>query len=97
LIPRKYKNIDKFAMLEDCTNLHHLVLGPKIQLIDQNGWDSALPTVPAAGTKIPGTDKVVTAPYWIATSGYQQGKRYTSRELEQITGRDQITIYDWAS
>ena len=96
-VTNEYKNIDKFAMLEDCTNLHHLVLGPKIQLIDQNGWDSALPTVPAAGTKIPGTDKVVTAPYWIATSGYQQGKRYTSRKLEQITGRDQITIYDWAS
>ncbi|NUF99027.1 BspA family leucine-rich repeat surface protein [Lactobacillus mellis] len=86
-----------FSMLEYCTNLHHLVLGPKTKLIDQNGWDSALPTVPAAGTKIPGTDRVVTAPYWVATSGYQQGKRYTSRELEQITGRDQVTTYDWDS
>ena len=96
-VTNEYQNIDKFAMLEDCTNLHHLVLGPKTKLIDQNGWDSALPAVPAAGTKIPGTDKTVTAPYWVATSGYQQGKRYTSSELEQLTGRDQVTTYDWAS
>ena len=96
-VTNEYKNIDKFAMLEDCTNLHHLVLGPKTKLIDPNGWDSALPAVPAAGTKIPGTDKVVTAPYWVATSGYQQGKRYTSSELEQLTGRDQVTTYDWDS
>ena len=89
--------LDKFAMLEDCNNLHHLVLGPKIQLIDPNGSNSALPAVPAAGTKIPGTDKVVTAPYWVATSGYQQGKRYTSDELQQLTGRDQVTTYDWDS
>ena len=88
---------DKFAMLEDCANLHHLVLGPKTQLIDPNGWISELPAVPAAGTKIPGTDKVVTAPYWVATSGYQQGQRYTSKELEQLTGRDQVTTYDWDS
>ncbi|MCX0279939.1 BspA family leucine-rich repeat surface protein [Bombilactobacillus mellis] len=86
-----------FAMLAGCTNLHHLVLGPKIQLIDQNGWISDLPAVPAAGTKIPGTDKIVTAPYWVATSGYQQGKRYTSDELQQLTGRDQVTTYDWDS
>ena len=86
-----------FSMLSGCTNLHHLVLGPKIQLIDPNGSNSALPAVPAAGTKIPGTDKTVTAPYWVATSGYQQGKRYTSSELEQLTGRDQVTTYDWAS
>ena len=88
---------DKFAMLEDCANLHHLVLGPKTQLIDPNGWISELPAVPAAGTKIPGTDKTVTASYWVATSGYQQGQRYTSDELEQLTGRDQVTTYDWAS
>ena len=86
-----------FSMLEDCNNLHHLVLGPKTKLIDQNGEDSALPAVPAAGTKIPGTDKTVTAPYWVATSGYQQGQRYTSKELEQLTGRDQVTTYDWDS
>ena len=97
-VTNEYQNIiDKFAMLEDCTNLHHLVLGPKTKLIDPNGWDSALPAVPAAGTKIPGTDKTVTAPYWVATSGYQQGQRYTSEELEQLTGRDQVTTYDWAS
>ena len=86
-----------FTMLTGCTNLHHLVLGPKIQLIDPNGWTSDLPAVPAVGTKIPGTDKTVTAPYWVATSGYQQGKRYTSDELQQLTGRDQVTTYDWDS
>ena len=87
----------KFSMLAGCTNLNHLVLGPKIQLIDPNGSNSTLPAVPAAGTKIPGTDKTVTAPYWVATSGYQQGKRYTSDELQQLTGRDQVTTYDWDS
>ena len=90
-------SVVNFAMLEDCNNLHHLVLGPKTQLIARNGRNSALPAVPAAGTKIPGTDKIVTAPYWVATSGYQQGKRYTSDELQQLTGRDQVTTYDWDS
>ena len=85
------------GMLAGCINLHHLVLGPKTKLIDLNNYNSKLPVVPAAGTKIPGTDKVVTAPYWVATSGYQQGKRYTSKELEQLTGRDQVTTYDWDS
>ena len=86
-----------FSMLADCTNLHHLVLGPKTKLIDQQGSNSDLSAVPAAGTKIPGTDKAVTAPYWVATSGYQQGQRYTSDELQQLTGRDQVTTYDWDS
>ena len=86
-----------FSILADCTNLHHLVLGPKIQLIGPNGSNSDLSAVPAAGTKIPGTDRVVTAPYWVATNGYQQGQRYTSDELQQLTDRDQVTTYDWAS
>ena len=88
---------DMRAMLDGCNNLHHLVLGPKTKLIDLNGSNSDLSAVPAAGTKIPGTDRVVTAPYWVATSGYQQGQRYTSDELRQLTGRDQVTTYDWAS
>ena len=88
---------DMRAMLDGCNNLHHLVLGPKTKLIDLNGGNSDLSAVPAAGTKIPGTDKTVTAPYWVATSGYQQGQRYTSDELQQLTGRDQVTTYDWAS
>ena len=86
-----------FYMLTGCTNLHHLVLGPKIKLVYPSGKEAHLPPVPGAGTKIPGTDKTVTAPYWVATSGYQQGQRYTSEELEQLTGRDQVTTYDWAS
>ena len=91
------KVTDAYGMLAGCINLYHLVLGPKTQLIGRSGWISELPAVPATGTKIPGTDKVVTAPYWVATSGYQQGKRYTSAELEQLTGRDQMTTYDWDS
>ena len=89
--------MNMFRMFKDCKNLNHLVLGPKTKLIDQNNYNSKLPVVPAAGTKIPGTDKIVTAPYWVATSGYQQGKRYTSDELQQLTGRDQVTTYDWDS
>ena len=95
----KVTNISE--MFRNCAYVNHLVLGPKTQFIYQttgpSNGNSELPTVPAAGTKIPGTDRVVTAPYWVATSGYQQGKRYTSRELEQITGRDQVTTYDWDS
>ena len=86
-----------FYMLTGCTNLHHLVLGPKIKLVYPSGKEAHLPPVPDAGTKIPGTDKTVTAPYWVATSGYQQGQRYTSDELQQLTGRDQVTTYDWDS
>ncbi|NUF99090.1 BspA family leucine-rich repeat surface protein [Lactobacillus mellis] len=86
--------MDGYDMFYNCNSLNHLVLGPKIQLIDQK---SELPAVPAAGTKIPGTDKTVIAPYWVATNGYQQGKRYTSVELQQLTGRDQVTTYDWDS
>ena len=89
--------ISGYYMLNNCSSLNHLVLGPKIQLINQNGRNSELPAVPEAGTKIPGTDKTVIAPYWVATSGYQQGKRYTSAELQQLTGRDQVTTYDWDS
>ena len=81
------------GMFRYCRYLNHLVLGPKTKL----NLSLELPAVPAAGTKIPGTDKAVTAPYWVATSGYQQGKRYTSDELEQLTGRDQVTTYDWDS
>ena len=79
-------------MLNKCNSLLKLILGSKTILTS-----ALLPNVPAIGTKIPGTDRVVTAPYWVATSGYQQGQRYTSKELEQLTGRDQVTTYDWAS
>ena len=89
--------MNMFRMFKECNSLNHLVLGPKTKLIDQKGSNTDLPDVPAAGTKIPGTDKMVTVPYWLATSGYQQGKRYTSSELEQLTGRDQVTTYDWDS
>ena len=83
-------------MFHDCKSLNHLVLGPKSEL-NHTIWRIFIPDVPAAGTKIPGTDKTVTAPYWIVTSGYQQGQLYTSEELEQLTGLDQVTTYDWDS
>ena len=89
--------MNMFRMFKECNSLNHLVLGPKTKLIDQKGSNTDLPDVPAAGTKIPGTDKMVTVPYWLATSGYQQDKLYTSEKLEQLTGRDQVTIYDWDS
>ena len=89
--------MNMFRMFKECNRLNHLVLGPKTKLIDQKGNNTDLPDVPAAGTKIPGTDKMVTVPYWLATSGYQQDKLYTSEKLEQLTGRDQVTTYDWDS
>ncbi len=74
-----------------CYNLNHLVLGAKITLSSIVN----LPAVPAVNTVISGTNRIVTAPYWVATSGYEQGKRYTSAELMSLTGRDQVTTYDW--
>ena len=79
------------SIFERCKRLNHLVLGAKITLnpiVD-------LPTVPAVNTVISGTNRIVAAPYWVATSGYEQGKRYTSDELMSLTGRDQVTTYDW--
>ena len=83
-------------MFHECQSLNHLVLGPKSEL-NHTIWRIFIPDVPAAGTKIPGTDKTVTAPYWIVTSGYQQGQLYTSEELQYLTGLDQVTTYDWDS
>ena len=79
-------------MLNKCNSLLKLILGSKTILTS-----ALLPNVPAIGTKIPDTDTTVTAFRWVATSGYQQGKRYTSDELQQLTGRDQVTTYDWDS
>ena len=79
-------------MLNKCNSLLKLILGSKTILTS-----ALLPNVPAIGTKIPDTDTTVTAFRWVATSGYQQGKRYTLDELQQLTGRDQVTTYDWAS
>lgn len=77
-----------------CVNLNHLILGPKLTLalryID-------LPDVPQIGTRIPGTNKFVISPYWVATSGYQRGHKYTPKELTYLKGRDQVTTYDWDS
>ena len=75
-------------------HLNHLVLGAKTVI----GTNSAtLPGVPNVGTRVPGTDRVVASPYWIATNGYQQGHKYTSNDLMELTGRDQVTTYDWDS
>ncbi|BDR59619.1 BspA family leucine-rich repeat surface protein [Xylocopilactobacillus apicola] len=70
--------------------LNHLVLGPRTDL----GYPGSLPT-PPKGTKIPGTNKVVTSQNWVATSGYSQGSKYSSVQLANLTGRDQVTTYDW--
>ena len=87
------KGTDMHEMLEDCNNLNHLILGPKTLLTT----DTGLPNVPETGAKISGTNRVVISPYWVSTSGYQQGHKYTSNELMGLTGRDQVTTYDWDS
>ena len=75
-------------------HLNHLVLGAKTVI----GTNSAtLQGVPNVGTRVPGTDRVVASPYWVATSGYQQGHKYNSGDLMELTGRDQVTTYDWDS
>ena len=78
-------------MFFSCYSLNHLVIGAKFTLRPIVN----LPAVPAVNTVISGTNRIVTAPYWVATSGYEQGKRYTSDELMSLTGRDQVTTYDW--
>ncbi|MBH9990841.1 BspA family leucine-rich repeat surface protein [Lactobacillus sp. W8092] len=80
-------------MFEYCENLNHLILGPNTLL----NTNTILPNVPQTDTQIPGTEKRITSPYWVATSGYQQGHKYTSNELMGLTGRDKVTTYDWDS
>ena len=80
-------------MFVGCSNLSSLVLGAKTKLSSI----AELPAVPAVNTVISGTNRIVAAPYWVATSGYEQGKRYTSDELTSLTGRDQVTTYDWVT
>ncbi|MCO6534849.1 BspA family leucine-rich repeat surface protein [Lactobacillus sp.] len=80
-------------MFNLCNKLNHLVLGAKTKLTS----DVKLPAVPAVNTVVSGSNRIVTAPYWVATSGYEQGKRYTSAELMSLTGRDQVTTYDWVT
>ena len=84
---------DMLDMFGYCNNLNHLILGPDTLFKIY----AALPNVPGTGTQIPGTAKRVTSPYWVATSGYQQGHKYTSNDLMELTGRDQVTTYDWDS
>ena len=84
---------DMNIMFYNCMNLNHLILGPETLL----NTKAVLPDVPKTGTQISGTEKRITSPYWVATSGYQQGHKYTSKELMGLTGRDQVTTYDWDS
>ena len=79
------------AIFLGAIKLNHLVLGAKTVIGDN------LPGVPNVGTRVPGTDRVVASRYWVATSGYQQGHKYTATELMELTGRDQVTTYDWDS
>ena len=85
------KNMSR--MFDGCNKLNHLVLGSGTKLTS----DVKLPAVPAVNTVVSGSNRIVTAPYWVATSGYEQGKRYTSDELMSLTGRDQVTTYDWVT
>ena len=83
------KNMSR--MFDGCNKLNHLVLGSGTKLTS----DVKLPAVLAVNTVVSGSNRIITAPYWVATSGYEQGKRYTSDELMSLTGRDQVTTYDW--
>ena len=82
-----------YSMFAACDNLNHLILGPDTLF---NTY-AALPHIPKTDTHIPDKDRVVASPYWVATSGYQQGHKYTSNELMGLTGRDRVTTYDWDS
>lgn len=79
-------------MFENDYNLNHIILGPKANL---NFYGTSMPNVPAKGTSIPGSDKVVGTPTWVVTSGSYLGKTYTTDELLAISNRDQVTSYDW--
>ena len=82
------------AMFLGCDSLNHLILGPKMVTSNLLNLYSDYLKI---GFKIPGTNRVVASPYWVATSGYQQGHKYTATELMELTGRDQVTTYDWDS
>ena len=91
----KVNDMDMQGILDNCMNLNHLILGP--DTLFNTNTNAALPGIPKTGTQIPGKDRVVASPYWVATSGYQQGHKYTADELAKLTGRDQVTTYDWDS
>ena len=92
------KIVDIDSIFYACRNLNHLILGPNfLWPYDTIYDDLMLPIVPNTGTRLLGTDRVVASPYWVATSGYQQGHKYTSPELIELIGRDQVTTYDWDS
>ncbi|WP_425613193.1 BspA family leucine-rich repeat surface protein [Xylocopilactobacillus apis] len=76
-------------------NIHHLVLGPKTYMFGSYPYDGFIPDVPAVGTKILGTSKLVKSSNWIVTNGYEKGKKYLSSELMGMRYRDQVTTYDW--
>ncbi|MCO6530303.1 BspA family leucine-rich repeat surface protein, partial [Lactobacillus sp.] len=74
-------NVTNFSgMLSYCNKLNHLVLGSETKFTS----DATLPE--NANPKIK----------WVATTGYNQGQKYTSAELMAITDRDQVTTYDWS-
>ena len=74
-------NVTNFDyILSYCNKLNHLVLGSETKF-------TSLAMLPEnANPKIK----------WVATTGYNQGQKYTSAELMAITDRDQVTTYDWS-
>ncbi|UQS82645.1 hypothetical protein MOO45_03090 [Bombilactobacillus folatiphilus] len=47
------------------------------------------------GKTMPGTHNKTSSNNWVAVSGYQRGRSYTIDELTNLTGRDQVTTYEW--
>lgn len=50
-------------MFKYCNGFNHLVLSPKIELINHKGINFELPAIPVAVTKVSDTDKAVAAHY----------------------------------
>ena len=74
-------NVTNFGYIfSNCNKLNHLILGSGTKFTS----DAMLPE--NANSKIK----------WVATTGYNQGQKYTSAELMAITDRDQVTTYDWS-
>ncbi|UQS82325.1 BspA family leucine-rich repeat surface protein [Bombilactobacillus folatiphilus] len=82
--------IGKGVELNGTFNLNRLILKNDVNLggLDQlhNGH---------IGRTILGTNKKAISNDLVAVSGYQKGGHYSLDELENLTGRDQVTVYEW--
>ncbi|BDR59612.1 BspA family leucine-rich repeat surface protein [Xylocopilactobacillus apicola] len=87
-----------YSVFFKVNKLKHLVLGSSFIFVgyDPSQYPSKQLSVPEPGAKIPGTDRVVASSNWVATSGYQQGTKYSAKEMMTLY-RNQVTTYEWDS